>query len=1279
MRLLSTNADGSLSLTSFIGDDIPSYGILSHTWEADDQEVTYYDLINNLSGSTSKQGYRKIQFCSEQAKRDGLRYFWIDSCCIDKSSSSELQTAINSMFRWYRNAAKCYVYLSDVFIDKASDWEPAFKESRWFTRGWTLQELLAPRSVEFFSQEGERLGNKDSLEEQIHKITGIAVKALQGNLSQFNNDEKRIWAAKRKTTIEEDQVYCLLGIFDVFLPLIYGEGKKHASRRLQDEIDRRSGDTQRRVTSNDTPGNSIAQSEKAKEIIKRLNLSPYRDRKNRNPDRVLGTCGWFVSHKLFLDWQESKSSRMLWVSADPGCGKSVLAKYLVDSVISTTESRTVCYFFFKDDFEDQRSVVSAFCCILHQLFIQKRFLLSDKILDQFDIIGEKFTSSFDELWHVLINAAEDENAGEIVCILDAIDECDDQGMSQLAQALCKLYSTTTRNSNLKFLLTSRPYDGIRRGFQPLKIPGLPVIHLSGESEIEMEKISLEIDGFIKVRAQDIGERLKLTKNEQDLLLRQLMRVPNRTYLWVHLTLDLIESSINIDKAGIVKATSRLPQTVDEAYDRILSKSCNSSMAKKILHIVVAAARPLTVSEMNLALALKESHQSYSDLDLRPEDRFNNDIRDICGLFVTVIDSKIYLLHQTAKEFLVHNSAVNPPKDFHGHLKWKHSLWLQESHRILAEICVWYLLFAEFETSPLDRSGHLSQYVNNHILLDYSAKHWAAHLRELQINIQDKMAESIQRICDIRSGRWLTWFRIYWTSTDTDLPSGFTTLIVASYFGLRTVVSDLLKTDVDLDSQDDTHGRSALSWAAGNGFDVVVKLLIRGAGIRLKRLKLPFRKGAEVNSVDKYGRTPLSYAIWNGNVAVVKLLIKAGALADLEDTIGGTPLSYAVCNGHKEVIKLLLKKGTHVGSEDDIRKKLLLSAARNGHEAVVKLLVEAKADIESKNIYGQTPLSWAALKGHEAVVKLLIESKADIESKDENYRRTPLSWAASNGHKAVVKLLIESKADIESKDENYRRTPLSWAASNGHKAVVKLLVEAKADIESRDETYGQTPLSWAALKGHEAVVKLLVVEAKADIESKDKEYGRTPLSWAARNGHEVVVKLLIESKADIESKDINGQTPLSRAASDGLKAVVKLLVVEAKADIESKDKEYGRTPLSWAASNGHEAVVKLLVDAKADIESKDINGQTPLSWAALNGHEAVVKLLLVEAKADIESKNIYGQTPLSSAAENWHEAVVKLLVEAKADIESKDIYGRTPLSWAAQKGNETVVKLLRFFL
>jgi hypothetical protein len=240
MRLLRINSDGNFSLTRFLPGEIPPYAILSHTWETDNQELTFQDMVNGAG--RNKAGYRKIQFCRDQAKKDDLQYFWVDSCCIDKASSAELSEAINSMFRWYQDAVKCYVYLSDLstsdVISLVSSRLPGgspLSRSKWFTRGWTLQELLAPSSVEFFSKEGDWLGDKGTLELHISNITSIAVKALQGTpMSHFSLDERISWATDRQTTIEEDQAYCLLGIFEVHIPLIYGEGRKNAFRRLQE-------------------------------------------------------------------------------------------------------------------------------------------------------------------------------------------------------------------------------------------------------------------------------------------------------------------------------------------------------------------------------------------------------------------------------------------------------------------------------------------------------------------------------------------------------------------------------------------------------------------------------------------------------------------------------------------------------------------------------------------------------------------------------------------------------------------------------------------------------------------------------------------------------------------------------------------------------------------------------------------------------------------------------------------------------------------------------------
>ena len=239
MRLLQVDENGEFSLTDDIINNIPPYAILSHTWGEDHEEVNFKDLV--IGPRKTKSGYKKLRFCAEQTARDRLQHFWVDTCCIDKSNNTELAEAINSMFRWYRNAARCYVYLSDVSMNdhdqiNPSSWEPTFRRSRWFTRGWTLQELIAPPSVEFFCSKGKRLGDKRSLEQQLHEITGVAVQALQGTpLSEFSINERMSWAKARQTKREEDRAYSL-GIFDVYMPLIYGEGTNNAFLRLEREI-----------------------------------------------------------------------------------------------------------------------------------------------------------------------------------------------------------------------------------------------------------------------------------------------------------------------------------------------------------------------------------------------------------------------------------------------------------------------------------------------------------------------------------------------------------------------------------------------------------------------------------------------------------------------------------------------------------------------------------------------------------------------------------------------------------------------------------------------------------------------------------------------------------------------------------------------------------------------------------------------------------------------------------------------------------------------------------
>ncbi|KAI1743882.1 P-loop containing nucleoside triphosphate hydrolase protein [Xylaria scruposa] len=242
MRLLKYDPDGKLILKTFDlseNSSLEPYAVLSHTWGNEKDEVTYQDILDGTA--SSKPGFSKVEFCGREAAREGYKYFWVDTCCIDKSNSTELQEAINSMFRWYQGSARCYVYLSDVLYDRENDgyWERSFRASRWFTRGWTLQELIAPSTVDFFSSEGRWLGDKRKLRQQISEITNIDPEAFLGKpLHLFKLGERWSWSNGRRTKREEDGVYCLLGIFGVHMPLIYGEGYDNARKRIEQTLDR---------------------------------------------------------------------------------------------------------------------------------------------------------------------------------------------------------------------------------------------------------------------------------------------------------------------------------------------------------------------------------------------------------------------------------------------------------------------------------------------------------------------------------------------------------------------------------------------------------------------------------------------------------------------------------------------------------------------------------------------------------------------------------------------------------------------------------------------------------------------------------------------------------------------------------------------------------------------------------------------------------------------------------------------------------------------------------
>ncbi|KAI0886524.1 HET-domain-containing protein [Annulohypoxylon maeteangense] len=229
------------------GKAVEEYAILSHRWLSQEHEILFEDMGQNIEskecGLRKKQGFYKLIQCCEQALRDGLNYIWIDTCCIDKSNSTELQEAINSMYRYFANAKICYVYLKDTLRTTNGYFKPGKKED-WFERGWTLQELIAAKNVHFYDKRWVYLGSKFDLGYKISEITGISRSVLcyPEDIKIFSIAQRMSWASRRKTTRDEDLAYSLIGLFDVSMPMLYGEGGAKAFLRLQEEIIKRSDD-----------------------------------------------------------------------------------------------------------------------------------------------------------------------------------------------------------------------------------------------------------------------------------------------------------------------------------------------------------------------------------------------------------------------------------------------------------------------------------------------------------------------------------------------------------------------------------------------------------------------------------------------------------------------------------------------------------------------------------------------------------------------------------------------------------------------------------------------------------------------------------------------------------------------------------------------------------------------------------------------------------------------------------------------------------------------------
>lgn len=575
--------------------------------------------------------------------------------------------------------------------------------------------------------------------------------------------------------------------------------------------------------------------------------------------------------------------------------------------------------------------------------------------------------------------AERQKLKEILCILDALVESSEPGRGQFIKALGKLHSQSRIKAvRLKFLVTSRPcLDTSSLGHHRVNL------HLSGESDRGVGRIS-EVKFAMQQKAGILIQKHRLGPEDGDFLIAELYRNPHPTYLWVYLVMEEADN-ILLDQDNIRSKIQKLPQTVDGAYENILAKARDAESTRRVLHIILAAQRPLTLKEMSFALAIGPGHKPPADNKLIPETKVCNYIQGLCGALLRVINSKIYLVHQTAREFLVSSHGPVQPSDTNDGIsptsssQWKSTFQPQESHQILAEICLGRIALSDCRLDQHQDNMDSRDNVKGCPLMSYASQHWAEHFRK---GHGMHKASIIKTAMDCFTARPLAsqaWFEILQTAGNFYIgPDKPTALALAAYFGLGVVIERLPKGALDTVNEKSS-GLTPLQWAVRGGHRGVTQQLIEA--------------GADADLRAEDSRAASHFAAERNDRALMQQLLAAGANINTHDMLKRTALHLAAAKGYPDMVQQLLAAGATANIQDAHGKTALHLAIDSGNSAVVQRLVAGGSDISIQDTLGQTALQRAAKRGHTDIVQLLMGAGADIRVRD-NEGQTALHHAAS---------------------------------------------------------------------------------------------------------------------------------------------------------------------------------------------------------------------------------------------------------------------------------------------
>ncbi|KAK4553721.1 hypothetical protein LTR86_009219 [Recurvomyces mirabilis] len=1193
MRLIKINDDGTLSLTKDLHDDsIPPYAILSHTWGADDEELTYQDLCSGTG--REKAGYAKLDFCVQQAKKDGLEYCWIDTCCIDKANMTELSKAINSMFHWYQASQVCYVYLSDVTgLKRTADddfreaWHDAFRGSKWFTRAWTFQELLAPANVRFFSRDQSLLGCKQTLGVMIGQVTGIPAAALQcytpGN---WSISERMQWRAGRKATHVEDEAYSLLGIFGVHMPLLYAEGS-NAWKRLKDEIAKSVREELDKTVVGAIPGESSTPDRISWEaLIASLKFEQMEARRSTIKKADSSTCDWLLDHPSFKTWLKpdglDRDGSVLWINGKPGCGKSTLMKHLHKRAKGTrSHNETVLGFYFNARGNElEKSTLGMYRSLLFQMMTQLQGLQNTLTA----LINTPGQRQYSGIWTIallhemLMTAADSLPGRKLKLYIDALDECDEQEVRDMIIFFEDLAEKASRHKcQIYICFASRHY---------------PAIEIRSGSKITLEEEKGHNEDLVKYVCKHLRSG---TGKQVESIRAEICEKANSVFLWAVLVVDILNAEYRSGRIfAVKKRLKEIPPKLHELFINIIKRdTVNLDELLLSLQWILFAKRPLKRAEYYYAMAsgLDPTGESLDEWDSEhiTLENMTKYVQASSRGFAELTrdkDPTVQFIHESVRDFLLKDGGLS-------HLLDSCGLSVESSsHDRLKSCCNRYL--ANRPTLGLER--HMAYTNQARALLLYCQ----TRLPFLQYSVHFMLYHSDKAAYDIS-------------------PEDFIRQIdLRSWIRLANVFVNFECMKVE----EDARLAYVLVW---EDHAALLTMLIK--------LGVPLYEPGQEHYI-----YPFFAAIVGNNLAALRVLICSESypkpdFAELDKELGRfvinaqglTPLCWALQRGYQALAENLMARPSCISPQllnvecnlAEMEEAVML-AARKGFQGIVKQLLHA--------------LSWSFRTNPEEMLLVLscAAFSGSLEMMCDLWSQRP--WPAA-----------------EAPDLTHS---LHMAAEGGHKAAVKLLLDWEADVNASLE--GRIALVLAAAYGHHDVVELLLDwGAGIDVTGKVSgvDIGDTALHFAIEQSHPESVKVLLSRGAGVLEISDGCSSIITLAACLEEGSVMRTVLAHCIATDDCAT--YLKTTLlSEDISGWSWQSIQVLLEHGTQLEASDSSGNTPLLKIVESQAEypdsirAITHLL--HLGADLEARNQNGSTPLLVAVKNRQWQLAKELIEHGAD-------------------------------